>query len=245
MAEFAGTIPPVRERPKVSKRSTIPVPLSLVRQPAKPELVQSEPAKPVQGSDVKALAARSAEENAPPRKPRMVVAPTMPSVKERPKVTRPSTINATAAAKAKPEGALAVTGTARVEKPQPAEKAAKPQESKGISWTSWLPLAAGIAIASVAPQLFALAGHWNPWGQRVLFPLVQLSGLHEIGMSDELTRTLPQLMLYLQFPLEGLLVASNMRRGMKFAKAMGPVPGLHFVCALVLWIVALGAVTLI
>jgi hypothetical protein len=172
----------------------------------------------------------------------------MPSVKERPKVTRQSTILAPPAGTAKktPAASLALPGAATVEHKQPvASKVDKPAASKGIRWTSWLPIAAGIAISSVAPQLFALAGHWNPWGQRVLFPLVQLVGLHEIGMSDELARTLPQLMLYLQFPLEGLLVASNLRRGQNLSRAFGPVPGLHFVFALVLWIVALGSMPLI
>jgi hypothetical protein len=117
----------------------------------------------------------------------------------------------------------------------------KAEKKSGASWVSWLPIAAGIALGSVAPQLFAFAAHWNPWGLRVVFPYVQLCALHEIGMSDELTRTIPQLMLYLQFPLEGLLVASNMRRGARFAAAIGPVPGLHFVGGLVLWIVALGS----
>jgi hypothetical protein len=119
---------------------------------------------------------------------------------------------------------------------------AKLKEAHSFSWVPWIPIAAGIALASIAPQLHAFAAHWNPWGLRILFPFVQITALHEIGMSDELTRTLPQLMLYLQFPLEGLLVASNLRRGMRFSAAFGPVPALHFVCGLVIWIVALGQI---
>jgi hypothetical protein len=93
----------------------------------------------------------------------------------------------------------------------------------------------------LAPQIHTLAALWNPWGLRILFPFVQLASLREVGMSDELTRTLPQLMLYLQFPLEGILVADNLRRGLRTVKAVGPIVPLHFVAGLVLWIVALGS----
>lgn len=139
-----------------------------------------------------------------------------------------------------PAGQVAVSAS----EPQAGAEAVtqEPRQARSLNWVPWIPIAAGIALASIAPQLHAFAAQWKPWGLRVLFPFVQLTALHEIGMSDELTRTMPQLMLYLQFPLEGLLVASNLRRGMRFAAAVGPIPGLHFVAGLVLWIVALGQV---
>ena len=261
VAEIAGTIPPVKERPKVARRPTIaaaPAPRSapvaktvsatdpasgthVIEKSEKTNLALSNPAKRFAAK----LAASSAD-RPKTAKARTVTGPQMLSVKERPKVARQSTILAPAAGAPKrvPKAVAAlpkpeVTSSAHA---QPAAaKEIKSEPAKVFRWTSWLPIAAGIAISSMAPQLFGLAGHWNPWGQRVLFPLVQLVGLHEIGMSDELTRTLPQLMLYLQFPLEGLLVASNLRRGMQPGRAFAPLPGLHFVCALVLWIVALGA----
>jgi hypothetical protein len=59
-------------------------------------------------------------------------------------------------------------------------------------------------------------------------------------MSAELTRTLPQLLLYLQFPLEGLLTKSNLSRGVKLSSALGQLVFLHAVCIFVLWLVALG-----
>jgi len=70
--------------------------------------------------------------------------------------------------------------------------------------------------------------------------LCPIRGLHEIGMSAELTRTLPQLMLYLQFPLEGLLTKSSLSRGVKISTALEHLVFLHAVCAMVLWLVALG-----
>jgi hypothetical protein len=105
---------------------------------------------------------------------------------------------------------------------------------------SWWPVAAGVLLGCLAPQLSSMLAPYEPWGPRIVFPFVQLAGLHEIGMSAELTRTLPQLLLYLQFPLEGLLTKSNLSRGVKLSSALGQLVFLHAVCIFVLWLVALG-----
>jgi hypothetical protein len=105
---------------------------------------------------------------------------------------------------------------------------------------SWWPVAAGVVLGCLAPQLSSLMASYEPWGPRIVFPFVQFVGLHEIGMSAELTRTLPQLMLYLQFPLEGLLTKSNLSRGVKISTALGQLVFLHALCVFVLWLVALG-----
>lgn len=268
MPNFAGTIPAVRERPKVAKKPTILPPpaesakrsqktkempaarLTLV--PAVPRTAAAETPRPAPAATVEepktvdaaavpasngTQTARSAPAEAAMKDRLSVVrratsiAPTIPPVKARPKVAKRPTI----------------TGPTIPAKKPLVKKKAEPKESTGgaASWIPWLPLAVGIVLGFIAPQLFALASVWNPWGLRVVFPFVQFVGLREIGMSDELTRTLPQLMLYLQFPLEGLLVANNLRRGMRASIAVSPIFFLHFVSALVLWIVALGSSRLI
>ena len=105
---------------------------------------------------------------------------------------------------------------------------------------SWWPAAAGVVLGCLAPQLLSLLASYEPWGPRIVFPFVQFVGLHEIGMSAELTRTLPQLMLYLQFPLEGLLTKSSLSRGVKISTALEHLVFLHAVCVMVLWLVSLG-----
>jgi len=107
-------------------------------------------------------------------------------------------------------------------------------------WALWWPVAVGVALGCLAPLLRSLLTPYDPWGMRAVFPFVQFLGLHEIGMSDELTRTLPQLMIFLQFPLEGLLTKSTLSRGLKVSSALQQLIFLHFVSALVLWVVALG-----
>jgi hypothetical protein len=99
----------------------------------------------------------------------------------------------------------------------------------------------GVALACFASQLRDLLANYDPWGMRVVFPFVLLSGLREIGMSDELRRTLPQVILFIQLPLEGLLTKSNLGRGVKLSGAIAQLVSLHAVCVLVLWLVAVGA----
>ena len=107
-------------------------------------------------------------------------------------------------------------------------------------YLSWWPVAAGVVLGCLSPQLNSLLALYEPWGPRIVFPFVQFVGLHEIGMSAELTRTLPQLMLYLQFPLEGLLTKNSLSRGYKISSALGQLVFLHAVCVMVLWLVSLG-----
>jgi hypothetical protein len=239
--EIAGTIPAVRERPKVTRRPTIIGPAAPPKKPLAKKRAVTKPDKPA------ALAGPIAQEKTPPAEKG-----TGPKPDRRPTTTA-STIplkKPLVKRKAEPKRDTLRTMTAPtipekkplITKQAKAAAAVSSEPTRAVSWLRWLPIAVGIAIASVAPQIHALAALWNPWGLRVIFPFVQLTGLHEIGMSDELTRTVPQLMLYMQFPLEGLLVASNLRRGMRLTAAVGPIPALHFVAGLVLWIVALGSV---
>jgi hypothetical protein len=215
LPQISETLPEVKERPKVAKRPTT--------QPAEPAAPKRN-FKVIEFPASSGLAERRAEERTLMALQNIVSASTIPPVKDRPKVAGRST--------------LAVIGTQPAAQAKVEPKIAPAQPS---SWIYWAPVAIGIALGFMAPQLHARAAQWGPWGLRILFPIVQVAGLHAIGMSGELTRMLPRLLLYLQFPLEGLLVASNLRRGVKLAAAVRPVPALHFVCGLVLWIVALGS----
>jgi hypothetical protein len=103
---------------------------------------------------------------------------------------------------------------------------------------SWWPVAIGVALAFFAPDLSRFATAYDPWGMRLIFPYVLFCGRPELGLSDELARTLPQLMLYLQFPLEGLLTELTFRRGVGLPGAIGQLVFLHLAGALVLFLVS-------
>jgi hypothetical protein len=220
VSKFAGTIPVIKQRPRVTRRPSIPGPATPQKQALKKK-AEPKPAKLV-ALEVEAVAEKTplaelapvAEKKGEPKRDSVskTVGPTMPEKK--PLVTKQA---------------------------KAAAEAAKPRQAKAAGQSRWAPLAVGIALGSLAPAIYALAALWDPWGLRVVFPFVQLVGLREFGISHELARMLPQLMLYLQFPLEGILVASNLRRGMKLSAALGAIPPLHFAGGLVLWIVALGS----
>jgi hypothetical protein len=106
-------------------------------------------------------------------------------------------------------------------------------------WVRWWPFAVGVGLACVAPQLRAWLGAWEPWGMRLVFPYVLLSGSHETGLSDEMTRMLPQLMLFLQCPLEGLLTRLTLRRGVSVAGALAQLVLIHALGAVVLTLIAM------
>jgi len=137
----------------------------------------------------------------------------------------------------RPIAPRAVDGPTLPLKKKPVKRPERPRSD----WVSWWPVAAGVLLGLFAPQLSSLAASYGPWGMRIVFPLVLLSGLHETGFSDELTRNLPQIMLFLQFPLEGLLTMVTLNRGGKLSSAAGQLVFLHGVCVLVLWMVAGGA----
>jgi hypothetical protein len=267
--DIAGTIPAVRERPKVARRPTIKAlaapakspqsqaktAAAVLEQRAVPEdqdatvdqanefadlLLEAElDDQPEQLALFEFPEASEAQVEPTRRSPAQPTSPavgtTMPEKKPLVKKKPAMLESGKAAATTIPDKKPTITKQAKE------AAAAEARRIAALRWVPWSPIAVGIALASLAPQIHAWAAQWNPWGVRVVFPYVQLCALHEIGMSDELTRTMPQLMLYLQLPLEGLLVASNLRRGKGFLAAIGPIPGLHFVGALVLWIVAQGS----
>ncbi len=138
----------------------------------------------------------------------------------------PSRKSRTAAAR-KGHGPVMSTKQERQRKFHPAPK----------GWLSWWPVAVGFALACLAPALRDLLGASNLWGMRAVFPLVLLTGLPETGFSDELKRTLPQAMLFAQFPLEGLLTKVTLDRGVSLTRAVKQLLFLHGMCMLVLWLV--------
>jgi hypothetical protein len=229
---FAGTIPVIKQRPRVTRQPTIPGPGTAQKRP----LVKKSEPKPEKRVALEAVAAA---EKAPltekaPKAEKAKSAEKAPAAEK--KLERKRDLASRSVGPTMPEKKPLVTKQAKA-----AAEAAKPRQTSAADQSRWAPLAVGIALGSLAPAIYGLAALWDPWGLRIVFPFVQLVGLREFGISHELARMLPQLMLYLQFPLEGLLVASNLRRGMKLGAALGPIPGLHFAAGLVLWIVALGS----
>jgi hypothetical protein len=89
--------------------------------------------------------------------------------------------------------------------------ARRKKKSAASGWLTWWPLLLGIAVTPLtvrAAGVMALAG---PDALRTLYPYVLLLQNHMFGLPGELAGTLSQWMMYLQFPLYGLLMALVLR----------------------------------
>jgi len=87
----------------------------------------------------------------------------------------------------------------------------KKKKASSAGWMTWWPLLLGILVTPLtvrAAGVMALAG---PDALRVLYPWVQLVQSYILGFPTEIEGTISQAMMYLQFPLYGLLMALVLR----------------------------------
>ncbi|QNI33345.1 hypothetical protein H7849_05125 [Alloacidobacterium dinghuense] len=93
----------------------------------------------------------------------------------------------------------------------------KKKKAAARGWITWWPLLLGILVTPLtvrAAGVMALAG---PDALRMLYPWVQLVQNPMLAFPTDIAGTLSQAMMYLQFPLYGLLMALVLR-----AKGMLP-----------------------
>jgi len=100
------------------------------------------------------------------------------------------------------------------------------------------PLIGGLILGFLGPMLHALAAAQQPWVVWLVYPSMVLASRPELGLSDELTRTLPQILLYVQFPLEGIYAMFTLRRHVAFTTVMAQLAFVHLVGAFVFWLMS-------
>ncbi len=120
-----------------------------------------------------------------------------------------------------------------------AEKKAKPEQKLGEAIASWWPVGVAIFLSGFAQEWHSMAVLGGVWYQRVFFPLALLATHREIGLDSTAANSLPQLMVTLQIPLEGLWVKLTLARGSSLKMAATQLIGLHAVCTLVLWLLSM------
>ncbi len=113
-------------------------------------------------------------------------------------------------------------------------------------WLRWLgnlwPVAAGLALGLEAPKLYALMVKFEPWGLWLVFPFAVLACRPELHAVGQLVRNLPVVVLYAQFPIEGLIARLALRRRVTVSGVAGQVFYLHYLAGLQLVMIG-GAVT--
>jgi len=160
------------------------------------------------------------------------VAGTMPEAKFRStkKLVRPA--NAIAAT-------VAMSAVSAPAKKSVEPKTAKPQAKKArFTLVSFWPVAVGIFLSGYVSQWQTMASSLGVWGMRLAFPLTLLATHREIGIDNQMATMLPQIALYAQLPLEGLLTKITLDRGKSLKAALAQLVLVHLVATLVLWLVS-------
>ena len=70
-----------------------------------------------------------------------------------------------------------------------------------------------------------------PWAMNIVFPFVVLAGRPELHLSGALAHYLPLVMLYAQFPLDGLIARKVLKRKIKISGVAMQVCLYHFLGA--------------
>jgi hypothetical protein len=90
------------------------------------------------------------------------------------------------------------------------------------------PLALGLALGLFSPHLRAMLLRRNPRMMSVVFPFVLLAGRPELHTGAHWAATLPLLIQYAQFPLEGLLAQWALRKRVTVSGVAGCIAYLHY-----------------
>ena len=120
-----------------------------------------------------------------------------------------------------------------------AKKKDKAKDKKSaFSLVSFWPVFVGIFLSGYVSQWQSMAAEIGVWGMRIAFPLTLLATHREIGIDNQMATMLPQIALYAQLPLEGLLTKITLDRGKSLKAAIVQLVCVHLVATLVLWLLS-------
>ena len=94
-------------------------------------------------------------------------------------------------------------------------------------WVTFWPVALGVLLGAYAPLLRDLAAGYAPWVATLLFPLSAAAEQRELHFSLSMAQTLSQVMLFAQFPLDGMLARMVLKHRPTVMSVCGQVACLH------------------
>lgn len=100
------------------------------------------------------------------------------------------------------------------------------------------PIAAGLLLGVIAPTLQALVASVAPWAMSVVFPFVVLAGRPELHLTGAFAHYVPLVVLYAQFPIEGLLAKRVLKRKITLPGVALQVSFYHFLGAMQLLLIS-------
>src|SRR5271155_2891207 len=104
---------------------------------------------------------------------------------------------------------MAATASTLLKRKPAAKRKSRRKQTSG--WLAWWPVILGIAVTPFAVKAATLMALTGPDGLRLLYPWMLIPKLHFLRLSDSLGNGISQAMMYLQFPLYGI-VAMLMHR---------------------------------
>ncbi len=108
-----------------------------------------------------------------------------------------------------------------------------------LYWFRFWPVALGIAVGCFGPEIRETVDVlFKPWGEGLVFPFVVLLERPELHMYSSLGAALPHLMLYAEFPLEGLLAKSTIYGEVTLSAVVGRLLCLHLLTSTLLLILS-------
>jgi hypothetical protein len=93
------------------------------------------------------------------------------------------------------------------------------------------PIAVGLLLSLVAAPLGAFLMRSHPWGMWLVFPFTLLAHRPEVAVNERLAHTLPRIILYAQFPIEGLVALLAVRKRVTVPGVTGQIFYFHFLAA--------------
>lgn len=111
------------------------------------------------------------------------------------------------------------------------------QQKSLMHLVEYWPVAVGVFFSLFAPLLQEIVAPFKPWGMWIVFPFVSIAGRPEVFMGDKMAVLVPMVMLYAQFPLEGLLAKIALKGNVTPLAVAGQVLFLHLLCIVELWLV--------
>jgi hypothetical protein len=115
----------------------------------------------------------------------------------------------------------------------------KKAKASGASWKLWLPLAAGLIAAWFAvryAEILPLLGPGGLFRLRLIAPLAMLAHQPQLGIPEATADTVAQALMYVQFPLYGLILGLTWRAAgfLRAALVLLMVHGLAFGAVMIL-----------
>ena len=96
-----------------------------------------------------------------------------------------------------------------------------------MNWLAWWPVALGIVVTPFTVRAAGILALTGPSALRMLYPFALIPAEHAFGLRESVADAVSQAMMWLQFPLYGLLLVL-LARWKRMGIAIAIVAALHF-----------------